>query len=165
MLLEVEDLILVQAALHDDRRERVVAVLLQLLQDLGCRNAGDLGERPQLLQLGGPALRQVGRPELQARPRDVRHEHVPVAVEDRAARRVDPQAAHPVVVRAGEVLVPGQHLQRPEAKEEHGEDGEREKADHRDAERELRGEAVRLLDSRVGRQEPFGRTLAASQGA
>ncbi len=57
-------------------------------------------------------------------------EHVAVPVEDRPARRVDPERAHPVVVRRGEVLVAGQHLQRPEPEEEHREDGERDEAEH-----------------------------------
>ena len=60
----------------------------------------------------------------------------------------------------------GEHLQRPEPEEEDREDGERERAEDRDAQGELRGQAVRLLDARVGRagSRPPG-AAAASQGA
>ena len=51
------------------------------------------------------------------------------------------------------VLVAGEHLERPEPQEEHREDGERDEAEDRDAQGELRRQAVGLLDARVGGQE------------
>ena len=76
-----------------------------------------------------------------------------VAVDDDAARRVDRDRAHAVLARLRPVLGAREHLERPEAQEEHGEDGERDEAEDRDAQRELRRQAVRLLDPRVAGQE------------
>ena len=65
-------------------------------------------------------------------------EDVAVAVDDLAARRLDLDLADAVVVRLGQVLVAGQDLQVPEAEEDDPEDHERDAADDRDAQRELR---------------------------
>ena len=133
MLLEVEDLVLVQPALDDDRRQWIVAVLLSFTSiwwtamPVIWRARAAPCARPASASAGRPATARAGCPATFV------DEHVAVAVEDRAARRVEPQRPHPVVVRAGEVLVAGQHLQRPEAQEEHREDGERDEAEHRDA--------------------------------
>ena len=89
-------------------------------------------------------------------PGTLRDEHAAVAVEDRAARRVEPQRAHAVVVRLREVLVAGEHLQRPQPQEQHREERERDEAEDRDAQRELRRQPVRLLDARVAGQEAAG---------
>ena len=60
------------------------------------------------------------------------------AVDDLAARRLDLHLAHAVVVRLGEVLVARQHLQVPEAEEDHREQHQRDAAEDRHAQRELR---------------------------
>ena len=112
-----------------------------------------MGERADLAQPHAAPLRQVGRPDLHRRARDVRHEHVAVAVEDRAARRLHADVAALVVLRGAQELLAVQHLQRPEAQKEDREDGEREHAEEADAQRELRRQPVRLRDARVGRQE------------
>ena len=82
----------------------------------------------------------------------------------RAARRSASRASW-LFSRGDEVLVPGQHLQRPEPEEEDREHGEREEAEDPDAEDELRCQPVRSVDARVARQEtPWAdRGWAASQ--
>ena len=69
------------------------------------------------------------------------------------ARRLDLKRAHAVVARRDPVLRPGEHLERPEAQEQHREHGQRDEPEHRHAQRELRGQPVGLLDPRVGGQE------------
>ena len=51
-----------------------------------------------------------------------------------------------------EVHVAREDLQRPEAEEEDGEDGERDHAEDADAEREARRQPVGSLDAGVGRR-------------
>ena len=165
VLGQVVDLVVVQPELDDHGRQRVGRVLAQRLQHVADAHAGDHRQRAELRALGRPVLRQVGGPQLDARPRHVAHEHVPVAIEDRAARRLQAERAHAIVVRLREVAVAGQHLQRPEPQEQRGEDGERQEAEHGDAERQLGREPVRLLDPRVAGEEASARGVRASQGA
>ena len=67
-------------------------------------------------------------------------ERLAVAVEHRAARRLDAQLAHAVVARLAQVLVAGEHLQVPEAEEHDAEQREREHAEDGHAQGELRGD-------------------------
>ncbi len=67
-------------------------------------------------------------------------ERLAVAVEHRAARRLDAQLAHAVVARLAQVLVAREHLQVPEAEEHDAEQREREHAEDRHAQGELRGD-------------------------
>ncbi len=140
---------------------------LDLGEDLLDRDRRHHRQRGELPVLTAPGLRQVGGPDLEARSEHVLDEGrlagAPVAGDDHPARRVDLDRAHPVVGRLGAVLAPGQHLERPEPQEEDGEDGERDEAEDGDAEGELRRQPVRLLDPRVGGQEP-ARPGAVSQG-
>ena len=76
--------------------------------------------------------------ELDHRGGAVLDEHVAVAVEDVAARRLHAQLAHAVVARLLEVLVAGEHLQVPQAEEDDREEHEGDAAEHRHAQRELR---------------------------
>jgi hypothetical protein len=165
MFEQVVDLVVVQPVLHDHRRERIGRVSVELRQHVAHLHAGDHRERAQLAALGRPALREVGRPQLDARSRHVGDEHVPVAVEDRAARRLETERTHAVVAREGEVLVAGEHLQRPQAQEQRCEHCEREEPEDRDPEGKLRREPVRLLDPRIAGQEPPARGRRASQAA
>jgi hypothetical protein len=161
-LPDVRVLVRMDAVLDHDGRERVVLVLLHAREDLAHRDVDDLRELPQLRALGRPALREVGGPQLDARAERVDDERLAVPVEDRAARRVERADAHAVVVCGGRVLRPGEDLERPQAQEQHREHAERERAEDRDAERELRGQPVRLADAGIRRQERARR--AASQG-
>ncbi len=165
-LFEIVDLVLAQSTLHDDRRQRIGAVLLQLRDHRRYRDARHHRDGLQLLQLRVPRLRQVGRPELEPRPRHVLHENVTVLVEDRAARRLESQRTDTVVVRLGEVALAGQDLKRPEAQEEDGEHPERQEREDRDPERGLRREPVGLRGPRIAGQEAAAAAdRAASQGA
>ena len=137
----------------DDRRDRVVAAPLDPVQQRRDGDAQDLREPFQLVQARRPGLGQVGGEELDGRAGDVRHERPALAVEDLAARRLDPHRAELVVQRRPQVLRAREHLQRPEPEEEHAEDDERERPEDPDPQRELGREAVRPLDARVGRQE------------
>ena len=88
--------------------------------------------------------RQVGGPELDRGRGLVRDERDAVAVEDEAALRGQAQRAERVRLRLVDVLLAGEHLQRPEAEEERREDREEDAAEDRGAEGELRRDAVRL---------------------
>ena len=151
---------------HDHRRDRVAAARLDPAQHLVDRDVHDPREPPQLVQARGPGHRQVGRVQLDRRAGDVDHERPAVHVEDLAARRLDADRANLVVERRLQVLRPGKHLQRPEPEEEDAEGEQRDRAEDPDPQRELRREAVRALDARVGRQEAVGaRAMAARAGA
>ena len=115
-------------------------------------------ERPHLRVAPLP-VRQARRPEDDGVRRDVLHEHVPRPVEDRAAGRLDRHRPLLVLQRRRAVLVRGEDLQRPEPEEEDAEDDEREHAEDGDAHRHLRGQEIRLLDLRVGREEAAERPL------
>jgi hypothetical protein len=89
---------------------------------------------------GGVALggRQALRIDLHDRGGAVLDEHVAVAVEDVAPRRLDAQLAHAVVARLLQVLVAREHLQVPQAEEDDREEHEGDPAQHGDAQGELR---------------------------
>ena len=71
-----------------------------------------------------------------------------MAVDDRAARCLEPDRAQLVALRGFEVALALQRLQRPEPEEEDGEDADREDAEDADAQRQPRGQPVRRLDTR-----------------
>src|SRR5438128_1023974 len=100
-----------------DGRERVVAVPPKLEADLPDR---DVQKTPEGAQLSLPqvsALRKVGLPDLHGQSRNVRHQDVPVAVEDRPTRPGDPNVATLVVLRGAQQLLAVQDLERPEPEE------------------------------------------------
>ncbi len=76
--------------------------------------------------------------ELHQRRLAVLDQHLPVAVDDRAARRLYPLGAHAVALGLREVAVAVEHLQVPQPEEDDAEEHEREAADDRDPQRELR---------------------------
>ena len=75
-----------------------------------------------------------------------------------AARRFDPERAGAVVVRLFQVLLAGEHLQVPEAEEEHREEGHGDADDDGDAQRQ----AVALGDGR--RSEGTSALLGSQHG-
>ena len=154
-LVEVVDLLLADRGLHDDRRQRVEAALVHLARERARRHVEHL--REPLHEVVAPLLRHVADPELDRRSGDVRDDDAAAAVEQRAARSLDADEAELVRLRGGEVLVAGEHLQRPQPQEEDAEHGERDDAEDRDAQRELRREPVRLAHPRIRGQEPVGR--------
>ena len=167
VLVQVIDLVGVDAALHGHRRQRIVLPL----RDVPChRRDGNVHDRGQLAQhLVAALLRQVGGPDLHRAAGGVPDKDDAVAVDDRPARRLDAHGAEPVVLGAAQVLLAGEDLKGPQAQEEHREDREHEHAEDPDPERELRRQAVRLLHARIGRQEPAGAwaaegSVGASQG-
>ena len=83
-------------------------------------------------------LGQLGGIELDDDREPVGDDDVAVAVDDLAARRLDAQLAHAVDGRLREELVARQHLQVPEAEEDDREQRERDAAEDRHAQRELR---------------------------
>ena len=113
---------------------------------------------------GGVALagRQAPRVELDHRRGAVLDDRRAVAVDDRPARRGDGDRPHAVVERLLAVLVAGQHLQVPQAQEDDREERERDAAEDRDAQRELRrrrracaaGAAGRLDHARLSGERP-----------
>ena len=164
VLLEVDDLVLPQPSLHDDRRQRIAGVPVQQREDVLGRDAGQAGERAAA-RCAAPASSSAGRPAT-ARPRarDVLDDDVAVRSSTGPRGASMRSVAHAVVVRDRQVLVAREHLQRPEPQEEDGEHREREKREDRDAERELRRQAVGLLDARVARQEAAaGRAALAKE--
>ena len=102
----------------------------------------------------------VPGPELDCGSGDIRHDHASAPVEDRPSRRFDSDQAELIALRCVEVLVAGEHLQRPQPEEQDDEYEESERAEDRDAQRKLRRQPVRLADSRIRRQEaPRRRSL------
>ena len=153
VLEDVRGLRAVHAAFDRDRRQRIGRVPPQQPDDRPRRHVEDAGEAAELSQLARPRLRQVLRPDTDDGAGHVRHEWTAALVDDRPSRRLDPNRADLVVLGLGQVVRPGQHLQRPEPKQEHREDGEREQPEDADAQGELGREAVRDLDVLVRREE------------
>ena len=98
------------------------------------RSASRASSASPLLEVG----RQLARVDLEGEAGAVADQDVAVAVDDLPARRADAQLAGAVVVGVGQVLVAGEHLQVPEAEEDHGEEGESEAAEHGDPQGEAR---------------------------
>ena len=151
VLLEVEDLLLAEILFQRHRREWIALVLAQQPPEL--RHRDDQDRREPAQHPLPAAARHVRRPDLSGGADPVRDEQAALVVEDRPTRRVDPDRAQLVVLRGGEVLVAGEHLERPESEEEHGEREEDDRAEHAEPERHRRRHPVRLLHSRVARHE------------
>ncbi len=100
----------------------------RLLDPVG-RRVGEFGE---LGELGLPSL-QLGRQlvgvDLDREAGAIVDQNLAIAIEDRPARRADPELTGPVVPRLGEVFLPVQDLEEPEAKEEDDEEGEGDAAE------------------------------------
>ena len=151
MLVEVVDLLLSDGRLHDDRRQRVEAALVDLPRQRARRDVENAGQAPH--EVVPALLGHVSDPELDGGAGDVRHDHSPTAVEDRPAWCLDLDQPELVRLRGVQVLVAGEHLERPEPEEQDDEDGQREGAEDRDAQRQLRREAMWLAHARIGREE------------
>ncbi len=93
---------------------------------------GDVGQRGR--------NRQVRRGDLHRERAVAVDQHVAAAVEDLAARSGDGDLAHPVVGGLCQVLVARQDLQEPQAEEDDREHRQRDAADDRHPQRELRGQ-------------------------
>ena len=102
-------------------------------------------------------LRHVSDPEAHSRPCDVRDDCAAVAIHDRPARRLDPHEAKLIVLRGVQVLVAGEHLERPEPQEEDGEDEQRDAAEYAHPQRQRWRQPVWLAYPRVGREKALGR--------
>ena len=74
-------------------------------------NSKHPGKGPDLAQADTPPLRQVCDLDLHPEPGDVRDEPLPIPVEDRAARRLDPHVAQLVVLCSAQQLIAVQDLQ------------------------------------------------------
>ena len=142
MLLEVVDLVVVDCRLDGDRRQRVGAAVVDLPREARRRYIEHHGEALDH-SVAPLLLRHVPDPELDRRPRHIADDQLALAVEDRTSRRLDADRAELVVLRRVEVARAREHLQRPEPEEEHREDGDRDDAEHADADREPRREPVR----------------------
>ena len=152
VLLQVVDLVVVNRRLHGDRRERVDAPVVHLASEATRRHVED-GRKALDHPVAPLLLGHVADPQLDRRSRHVADDHLAVAVEDRAARRLDPDRAQLVVLGGIEILRAGEHLQRPEPEEEDGEDGDRDDAEHADSQGQPGRQPVRRADARIGRQE------------
>ena len=155
VLVQIEDHRVARRLAHGHRRDEVVggAPRFDARGDLVQRHARELRDRAQLGIAGRVHLRQVGRPQQDRGGGRVRHERHAGAVEDLAARRLHAHRAERVCSRLVDVLRPSEHLQRPEAEEEDGENDE-----HRDTEdahppEEPRIRPVGLDDALARRQE------------
>src|SRR5262249_37322812 len=158
VLVEVVDLLLADGRLHDDRGERVEAMLRHLAHERPRRDAEHTRELPD--DPVPPPSRQVSDPELHRGAGDVRHDHTAAAIEERATGSLDADEPELVALRRVQVGVSGEHLQRPEPEEQHDEREQRDTAEDRHPQRELRRQAMRLANTRVRRQEPAGRCTA-----
>jgi hypothetical protein len=116
-------------------------VALEVAELARRREAVLLGLRDALaVGLGGAqlAVGQRGRRDLDHRRLLGLHERRVVAVDDVAAGRLDAHLAHPVLARLADVVLAREDLQEPQAEEDDREQHEREAAQHRHADGELR---------------------------
>ena len=140
-LLEVGELLVRHVGLDDGRRERE---RLELALDVALDARRLQAEHPpeaavEALPLALVLGQLVGR-DLDGVAGAVVHQHAPLAVHDLAARRLDLDLADLVVVGDPLVLVAREHLEVPEAEEDHREGDQRDAADDRHAQRQLRGQ-------------------------
>ena len=152
-LPQVVGLLSVYGLLDDYRSRRIAAALLELRDHLPDRHVDDLREAPQLVQPRGPFLRKIGRPELDGRGRAIVHDRPALPVEHRPSRSLERNRAELIVDGRVQVLRPGENLQRPEPEEEHAEDSDRDAAQNRDPQRDLRCQPERLGDTWRRRHE------------
>ena len=94
-------------------------------------------EATGLARAAGRVLCEPVRHQLHGERSPVVDEHGAVAVDDLATRRLDLDLPHAVVVRLGEVLVTGKHLEVPQAEEDDREEHEGDSAQDGHAQREL----------------------------
>ena len=151
VLVEVVDLLLADRRLHDDRGQRIEAARLDLASERAGGHVQHLGE--PLHDVVPALVGHVADPELDRGTGDVRDDDAAAPVEERPARRLDADQSQLVALGRVQVLVAGEHLEGPEPEEEDDEHGERDGAEHRHAQRELRRETVWLAHPRVGREE------------
>ena len=154
MLVQVVDLGLVDGRLDRDRRQGIGCAGGHVARELARRDV-EHGRKPaDDVAAAAEGARHVPDPELNRGSRHVPDDDPAVTVEDRPARRLLADEPDLVVLGGGQVVVAGEHLQRPEPEEEDPEDDERESAEDSHADRERRRQPVRLTDLGIGRQEP-----------
>ena len=128
--------------------------------DLAGRHADRLAQPRELLPALALRPRQLGRLELERQRGPVGDERLSVAIQDLAARRPHRDLADLVVLGRLRVLVPGQHLEVPEAEEDDREHHQRQAAEDRHAKRELRRHQGSLpLAEHHGRETPAARLM------
>ena len=146
VLAQVVDLVGLELALDDHLAAGDVRVLAREgLADVGRVEPGDPGEGAQLLAAGGRILGKVVGKHLEREVELVADQHVALAVEDLAARPLLAHLAQLVVLGPGEIAVAGEHLQVPEAEEDHAEHEDREPGEDRDPHRERRALLLDLV--------------------
>ena len=138
MLLDVEDGVQPDVGLERDGAERQqLDVLADLAADRLRLHVESEGQAPDLT----PATIGLGRDafgsDLHRQRRAVVDQHRSVAIHDPAARRLDLDLAHAVVVRLRQVMVAGQDLEVPEPEEDDREQRQRDAAEDRDPQRQL----------------------------
>jgi hypothetical protein len=97
--------------------------------------------------------RETGRPDADDVRKLVPDDRAAAIVVDRPPRRLDSNRAQLVVLSGCEIALAGEHLERPEAEEEHGEGEEDERSEHAQPQRDLRRHPVRGLDARIFGEE------------
>ena len=154
VLVQVVDLLLADRRLHGDRSQRIHAALLHLTHQ---RPRGHLEDsrKPQY-DLAPSLLGHVSDPQPNRGAGDVRDDGATLTIQDRPAGRLDANETKLVVLRRVQVLVAGEHLQRPQSQEEHREHDQRDPAEHADPQRQSRGEPVRLAHPGIGWEEALG---------
>jgi hypothetical protein len=132
VLAQVEDLVGAQPLGQDHRAaHRLLLRLPDLLLDLPGGHPRDSLEPAHQRRALGTGLGQVLGLHLERHVGSVGDQHLAVAVEDVATRRLHPDLPHPVVVGQAQVLVAREHLQVPEPQEDHREDRDSERGQDR----------------------------------
>ena len=139
VLADVVDGVEGDVALERHRARRQLLVLHpDLAADLLLRHARQLTDPLEQPRSALPIARQLGRLELQLERGPVLNQRAPGPVEDLAARGLNGELPHLVVLRLGEVVVAGEHPEVPEPQEDDREHDQRDSAEHGDPEGELR---------------------------
>ncbi len=153
VLAEVQDDRAIHVAGDRHRSQRVEPDLaVDVLPDRARVGTQQRGQ-PQDDAVAGHRARDERRIELQLEARPVRHQRVAVDVDDVAARGGDRHLLDLLRRRARPVRVGRQHLQRPQAEDQDGEDEQADGAEHGHAQRQLRRLRTLLAGLRRGRQE------------
>ena len=152
---------MVDIALQRHRaRRQLPGLLAELLVDLVGRHADDLAQPRELLLALLLRVRQIGGLELERQRGAVVDQNVSAAIQDLAAWGLHRDLANLVVPRLLQVLLAREHLQVPQPEEDDREHDQREAAEDRHAQRELRRhQGSFTLTEHHGRETPVARRM------
>ena len=132
VLEQVEEELPVEALLQHHRISGVLRRRPDPLADLSLRESEQVAQLAQLASAGAAVAGQVGGSQLEGHHRTVVDQDLAVAIEDLAARWVNPDVEDAVVIGEGAVVLTVEDLQGPEPEEDRRDRDDDDRAQNRD---------------------------------